>query len=161
MLEFGFGYNRINNFHKEFLWEQKSFEFTHELFRWKCAGPELWESGSILWISRLLYLPDQSWFIQQLFSSCSKRKHCSAPKFRTRGAMMEKQHTFGGNYSNRLFIGGTIDRQNIRYLEETTFEETDKDNVIDTLNQYEFNQNLTTHGFGFNVKFGVIYKAAD
>ena len=67
--------------------------------------------------------------------------------------MGETDLTFGGNYSNRLFIGGTIGPSNIRYLEETTFEETDKDNVIDTLNQYEFNQNLTTHGFGFNVKF--------
>lgn len=159
---FGFGYNRINNFHNRSFYENKNPSNSLTNYFAENAQGQSYENLDPFYeyLAYYTYLinPDSS---NNYSAAVPNGNIFQRRSSETRGAMGETDLTFGGNYSNRLFIGGTIGLSNIRYLEETTFEETDKDNVIDTLNQYEFNQNLTTHGFGFNVKFGVIYKAAD
>lgn len=80
---------------------------------------------------------------------------------RIRGSMGETVITFGGNYSNRLYVGATIGFPNIRYEENSTYTETDAADTIANFSSYEYNYNLTTKGSGYNFKIGVIYRAAD
>jgi len=49
----------------------------------------------------------------------------------------------------------------VRYIEESIFEEADVHNEISYLNNYQFRQYLATHGYGINLKLGMIYRVAD
>jgi hypothetical protein len=80
----------------------------------------------------------------------------------TRGGMGETYLAFGGNYSDKLFVGGSINFQNIRYTEELYYKETPPENdTISYLKYWERNDELTTRGWGINAKFGMIYAFAD
>lgn len=78
-----------------------------------------------------------------------------------RGSMGETVIAFGGNYSNRIYVGASIGFPNIRYEENSTYTESDAGDSIPNFTSYEYNYNLTTKGNGYNFKVGVIYRAAD
>ena len=74
-----------------------------------------------------------------------------------RGAITETAFSVSGNYSNKLFLGATLGFNSLRYTEESTYEELDEQNLVDSLKQFQFDQSLTTRGVGVNLKFGMIY----
>ncbi|MBK9525213.1 MAG: hypothetical protein IPO39_10770 [Bacteroidetes bacterium] len=159
---FGFGYNRINNFHNRSFYENTNpTNSLTDYFAENAQGvgyDNLDPFYEYLAYYTYLINPDS---LNNYSAAAPNGNIIQRRSSETRGSMGETDITFGGNYSNRLFIGGTLGFANIRYVENTTFEEIDRENIIDTLNQFQFDQNLTTHGFGFNFKFGLIYKAAD
>ncbi|HNP98702.1 MAG TPA: hypothetical protein PKK99_06585, partial [Bacteroidia bacterium] len=130
---FGFGYNRINNFHNRSFYENKNPSNSLTNYFAENAQGQSYENLDPFYeyLAYYTYLinPDSS---NNYSAAVPNGNIVQRRSSETRGAMGETDLTFGGNYSNRLFIGGTIGLSNIRYLEETTFEETDKDNVIDT-----------------------------
>lgn len=44
----------------------------------------------------------------------------------TRGSFGETVISFGGNYSNKLYLGATIGIPSVRYTQEKVYEETDE-----------------------------------
>lgn len=78
------------------------------------------------------------------------------------GGMGEYFLAFGGNYNDRLYIGGSIGLATIRYTEESTYKEIpatdDFTNDLVELRRYE---NLQTTGTGVNFKFGLIGRATN
>lgn len=99
----------------------------------------------------------------------------------TRGGIDEYVVSFGANYNNKLFMGGTLGLPYIHYVEERTYTEEDTKNTvntdvyfIDTSSQpssigfystdfKSFTQTdyLKSTGMGVNFKFGLIYKIND
>ncbi len=79
----------------------------------------------------------------------------------TGGSMGETFISFGGNYSDKLYIGATFGFDNIRYTEQSTYEEVDLRDTIPGFKNYSFSQDLTTRGTGFNFKFGMIFRPSD
>jgi hypothetical protein len=79
----------------------------------------------------------------------------------TKGSMGETVISFGGNYKNKVLIGATMGIVNARYTEETVYEEIDEKDTIKNFKSFAYSQNLTSKGTGFNVKFGVIVKPID
>jgi len=86
----------------------------------------------------------------------------------TRGAMNEMYFTFGGNYDDKLYIGGTFGIPFIRYTEASSHTETNFTDTLYTasnpvyyLRDFTIDNNLTTSGAGFNFKFGLIYRPVD
>lgn len=77
------------------------------------------------------------------------------------GSMGETVFTLGGNYSDKLFMGATIGIPHIRYQETSTYVETADTNAWNNFESVEFNQDSRTTGVGFNFKFGMIYKPTD
>ncbi len=159
---FGFGYNRIANFHS-----RSSFEGYNEnnsltnYFAQNAQGipgTELDPFYEYLAWNTYLINDDTT---NHYTSAAPNGNVLQRRNAESRGAIGEVDFTLGGNYSNRLYIGGTLGFSSLRYIEETTFEETDKDQLIDSLSQFEFRQNLTTRGVGFNFKFGLIYRVND
>lgn len=78
-----------------------------------------------------------------------------------RGGMGEWLFSFGGNYSNKLFLGASIGVPQVRYEESSTYTEQE---VVDTTSDFDylrFDQTLVTKGRGINFKVGVIYRPAD
>lgn len=79
----------------------------------------------------------------------------------TSGSMGETFISFGGNYSNKLYIGATFGFDNVRYSEQSTYEERDHMDTIPGFTHFAFNQDITTRGTGFNFKFGMIFRPSD
>jgi hypothetical protein len=80
----------------------------------------------------------------------------------TSGSMSETDLSFGGNYKDKLFIGGTIGFVRVKYTEETVYSEAmDKADSVNGFKSFSYTSNLTTRGNGINFKVGIIYKATD
>jgi len=80
----------------------------------------------------------------------------------TTGSMGETDITFGGNYNDKLFIGGTFGIVNVDYnLTDTYTEQAEYTDAVYGFNNYTFTQNLTTSGTGYNFKLGFIYRVLD
>lgn len=79
----------------------------------------------------------------------------------TRGAFDEYVFTFGGNFSNKLYVGATLGLPSVRYRENATYTEEDVNELIGNFGSFEMHDYLRTTGTGVNMKLGVIWKAHD
>jgi hypothetical protein len=91
-----------------------------------------------------------------LGSTLEQRKYVNS-----RGATGEVVISFGGNYSNMFYLGGSVGIASIRYSEEAAYSESDVTNSIKEFNSFTYTNTLSTRGRGVNVKIGGIYKPAD
>lgn len=76
------------------------------------------------------------------------------------GSMGEWSFAIGGNYSERLFLGASLNLPSIRYEEATTYTEEENDSNSKFTN-FIYNQSLVTRGNGFNLRVGLIYRPID
>lgn len=78
----------------------------------------------------------------------------------TKGSSGETYLAFGGNYSDKFYIGGSFAFPTVRYTQTSTYTET---NLNDTINfgYMRYNESLKTTGTGFNFKLGMIYRPID
>lgn len=79
------------------------------------------------------------------------------------GHQSETYFSFGGNYQDRLYLGGNIGLSNLRYQQNTTYTEyytydppARSDEFLST--QYTESRELLASGTAFNLKLGAIYK---
>ncbi len=76
-----------------------------------------------------------------------------------KGNMQEYVISGGGNYMEKLMIGGTIGIVNTKYRRSMQFDEDDiSGNDSNDFKYLRFTESLLTEGTGFNVKLGMIYK---
>jgi len=179
--QFGFslGYNRTANFNSDSYFEGKNTEnsildsFIEEIDQTGGATPDdlSYYYPFDIDLAYQTYLINPA--IQDSLFYTSVIPNAGAYQSRTLstgGGMGEFSIGFGGSYLDKVFFGVTIGFPNIRYEEESSFEEKDKDNEItsgDSLSGYDdfkslrYDQYLLATGNGFNAKFGVIFKPAD
>lgn len=78
-----------------------------------------------------------------------------------KGAINEMVFTVGGNYKDKLYIGGTIGIPFLRYVEQSTYEEKDIQDTIFEFESLKIQDHIITKGTGLNFKFGMIYRPFD
>lgn len=155
---FGIGMNRINNFHSRSYYEgfNPDNSFTDYLAQ-QSQGIGFENLDSFYeYLGYYTYLinPDSAnnYVAAAPFGNIQQRR--SSEK---RGAITETAFAISGNYDNKLYLGATLGFNSLRFNEETTYEELDQRSLIDSLNQYRFDQVISTRGAGVNLKFGMIY----
>ena len=79
----------------------------------------------------------------------------------SRGSTNEWVMSFSGNYNDFLFIGATIGLPYTRYYRESTYSEFDIADTIPYFNNWSVTENLTTSGWGINLKLGAIVKPTE
>lgn len=80
----------------------------------------------------------------------------------TEGAINEFSFSFGGNYSNKLYIGASIGIVKLRYDEYASHYEYETDAMpINYMYGFDFKEYSKTEGTGYTLKFGAIYKPVD
>ncbi|MCX6286454.1 MAG: hypothetical protein NTY96_05015 [Bacteroidetes bacterium] len=77
---------------------------------------------------------------------------------RTFGSINEFDITLGGNISDKLYFGLTFGVPFIRYYENSTYIEQDNGDSINFFKSMYYDYHLETHGTGFVIKGGVIYR---
>ncbi|MBL4710772.1 MAG: outer membrane protein transport protein [Flavobacteriales bacterium] len=84
-----------------------------------------------------------------------------------RGSQSETQFTFGGNFQDKVYLGGSIGFQNTRYeiaekfTEDYTYSPVASASDTFLISSYEQESFLDIQGKGVNFKIGVIYKISD
>jgi hypothetical protein len=79
----------------------------------------------------------------------------------TRGGISETVLSAGTNFDDKLFLGMTFGFPHINYQEESTYTESDKDNLSPFLKSFQRTEYVNTKSSGFNFKFGFIYKPVE
>jgi len=161
---FGFGYNRLNNFNNQIVMEGKnnnSSLLDIYLADAKAQGGDVQNfdqfGTKLAWDTYLLdTLPGGS-----LYHVLPQHGEIQSKSVTTSGSTGETVFSLGGNYSDKLYMGATLGMPHIRYNEESTYQEKVDSNGVNGFKSYSLNQNLTTTGVGFNMKFGMIYKPVD
>ena len=81
---------------------------------------------------------------------------------RTRGGVYDLSFAFANNIKDKLLWGVTLGVPFVHYKSNTTFTETDtSSNVFNSFKSFTYNDNFTSSGVGFNLKFGAIFKPSE
>ncbi len=79
----------------------------------------------------------------------------------TTGAINEMVLTFGGNYDDRLYIGGTVGFPTLNFREDATYREVDIEDSIPGFRSLAVEDYVHTTGSGINFKLGIIARPTD
>lgn len=167
---FGIGYNRLNNFHAA-----STYEGTNNDNSLLDAYMERVNNGGGTYYSEVTSnfpfdagLAYQTYLIDTLpgdpyhyYSAIQNYRELQRRTVESKGSMGEFVLSFGGNYSNRLYLGATLGINSVRYVEHSTYEEIDAQNTNGNFKSFRLNNNLKTTGTGINFKLGLIYRAND
>ncbi len=159
---FGLGYNRLNNFHTRSFYEGRNLSNSLlDNFAENANGitPDNLDPffESLAYNTYLINHDSSNYYTSVIPNGQEMQRKTTE----TRGAIGETVFTFGGNYSNKFYFGATFGFKSLRYVESSIYEELDPDTSIPHFKSFKFQQDLTTRGSGFDMKFGLIYKAND
>lgn len=165
-ISFGFGYNRMGNFHNRISMSGKNTENSVlDLYVADAQGvggdtSAMDPFSTQLALSSLAIFLDTSngVFYHHLQGIYGQEQSKSVS---SNGSMGETVFSLGGNYNDKLYLGATIAIPHIRYHEESSYTETADTNAYNDFKYFELNHDLRTTGVGFNFKFGMIYKPLD
>lgn len=164
-----FTYNRTANFHARRYYEGNSFQsllgvFAEQGFNVPTAnlGSDRPYTTNLAWQT---YAIDdfQNSFFETEYSPRLNGGDSMYHKrtINSRGGISEYSYALSGNYNNSLYVGGSINIQNIRYMEEMTHNETVLEDTGMSLKSFDYMFNLQSRGLGVNAKLGLIWLPSD
>lgn len=113
------------------------------------------------WLAFDTYLIDTLGDLTQYISAVPRAGTRQTDYIEQRGSSSEIVLSLGGNYSDRLYIGGTFGFPSVTFTENTTYREVDEADTIAGFKEMTLNKNVETSGTGFNFKLGLIYRVTD
>lgn len=171
----GLGINRLANFNSNLYLKgnnnQSSFaeKYIEELTKNGIVDPNLaaknYPFGSSLAINTYLLDPT--------YNSNNQVTGYSSVVFNTTGVIQENAITTSGalnelslgaagNYSDKFYIGASLNVPSLRYRRTNTYTETDqKNDPTNKFQSFTLKENLTTEGNGINAKLGMIFKPTE
>ena len=167
---FGIGYNRLNNFHAASIYEGINNDnslLDSYLERVNSGSGTLYSevTDRYPFDAGLAY---QTYLIDTIggdsyhyYSAVPDAGELQRRSVESKGSMGEFALSFGGNYSNKFYLGATLGINSIRYEESSTYEEIDSQNSIAGFKSLKLNNDLKATGTGINFKLGVIYRPHD
>jgi hypothetical protein len=159
------GYNRTNNFHGRMdIWGNNSDNTLLDVYAAQANGTSYFNldqfSTGLMFSAGLIdtVAGDSRYYYSTIPDSTPIVQH---KYMETEGAMSETVITFGGNYSNKVYVGATVGFPRLRYEEDGYYEEIDDNDSIWPFAKYRYYNHLQTRGTGFNFKIGMIYRVTD
>ena len=73
------------------------------------------------------------------------------------GFLNEYVFSFGANFNHKLYLGTTVGLQDLYYYQSSTYSEDGNINTT-SFGSFDYLNSASTRGFGYNIKFGAIYK---
>ena len=162
-IQFGIGFNRLNNYNYSAYMEgpnSKTSILDDYLFSAQGVQPQ--DLGSFdTKLAFDTYLIDTVGSLTNYYSVIQHGGTLQTKSMNVSGSNNELVITIGGNWNDKLYIGGTFAFPYLRYYESSTYEETDKGDTVPNFKHMAYNYYLETHGSGFNFKLGAIYRITD
>ena len=101
---------------------------------------------------------DNGNYISNLNSSLSKKQE---KVINSNGSLGEYVFSVGTSYEDRIYLGATIGMPSIDYYEKSTYTESEFSDTAAHLQSFDYDEEYTTTGRGFNLKLGVIARLND
>jgi hypothetical protein len=168
-VQFGFGVNRLANFNNAIMIKGPNAD-SSILTDYLAKAQNVKIDNLDPFDTQLAYdtyLLDTSGSTSHYISAVPRGGTIQSKSIGTRGSINEMVFTIGGNFNDRLYIGGTFGFPFLRYYENSTYREKDEaDTIVGTNGKKSFKE-MTLHdngdvsGTGFNFKFGLIYRITD
>jgi hypothetical protein len=164
---FGIGYNRLNSFQNRVSIEGRNFNHSiADAFASQAHGTHYNDlpnsnpfDANLAWYT---YIIDTASGENSVYNTpMGNYGQLQKLQATTRGSLGETVISFGGNYSNKLYLGATIGIPSVRYTQEKVYEETDDLDSIAQFTSLKYTETLKTSGNGINLKLGVIYRITD
>lgn len=164
-VQFAIGYNRTNDFNNIYRIEGVSNNSSMMDPLVARANTTLVRNPSTL--NDNAYMAWQTWMIDYdtlsgiFYSPFSYQSLNQKLVVESSGAIDEVNFTFGGNYNDQLFIGGTIGVPVLKYDEKTRYNEGTLFLPSGGIDSYSIYENYKVRSTGVNFKLGMIYQPAD
>lgn len=166
--QFGFGMNRLNNYNSAiYMQGENNVNSKLDVYRELADGVPYYDLESNdpyeLYPAWYLYLIDTiPGSDNSYYSSIESPGVLQRQSIISRGSTNEWLFSFSGNYNEKVFIGATIGLPYTRYYRESIYSEDVNDPASNfNLNRWSVTENLTTSGWGINMKLGIIVKPTD
>ena len=165
-LNLAFGYNRTANYKKRiFISGENTNTSMIDNFVANAQGNTIGNLNSfteLLAWNTYLFDPldtiDNGNYISKLNSSLSKKQE---KVINLSGSAGEYVFSVGTSYEDRIYLGATIGMPSIDYYEKSTYTESEFSDTAAHLQRFDYSEELTTTGRGFNLKLGVIARLND
>jgi len=165
-LNLAFGYNRTANYKKRiFISGENTNTSMIDNFVANAQGNTIGNLNSfteLLAWNTYLFDPldtiDNGNYISKLNSSLSKKQE---KVINSSGSAGEYVFSVGTSYEDRIYLGATIGMPSIDYYEKSTYTESEFADTAAHLQSFDYSEELTTTGRGFNLKVGVIARLND
>jgi len=163
-LNFGFSYNRLNNFNENIIIENpKSVNSMTDWFAargdkilWSDLGAKDQFYSKLAWETYLIdqNLPDTFSYV----SAFAGKYGIEQKQFIYRsGNQGSYDFSLSANIEDKLFVGGSLGLASVKFKELKRLEEVDTHDSITGFNRFAFKEQLETSGSGINFKFGLLY----
>ncbi len=163
-MTFGLGYNRLNDFHRNTLMSgimlyndagSSSFldNFTNYANEgiWSEYYEELaWQTYGIDWDT----LNGEYWNYPREYGYGQSQTR----RIQEEGGTGEYTFSFGANYNDKLYLGGTFGIQRMNYTYSMEHVEKDDEDLIFDFQSFTFGETLRESGTGYTFKAGLIYR---
>jgi hypothetical protein len=165
--QFGIGMNRINNYNSSvYMQGENTTSSKLDVYTELANGisyDQLENNNPYdLYPAWYLYLIDTiPGTIDQYYPAVEYGGVTQQQQITTRGSTNEWVFSFSGNYKEFLYIGATIGLPYTRYFRESTYAEFDLADTIPYFNNWSVTEDLTTSGWGINLKLGAIVKPTE
>lgn len=165
-VNFGFGYNRMNNFHSNSLIKGTNPNNSLSDYFAELANgtpyAQLEQEGLLdSYLAWEYFLVDPAEGENQYQTALANYGQLQRHQLTTDGSIGEYVLSAGANYNHQLYVGASIGIQTLRYDEHLTHIESDPDDKIVDFNEFTYNRNLDVEGTGANFKFGFIFKPVE
>lgn len=159
-VQLGFGVNRLANFNSSALIEGANSKNSLLDDYWsKAEGTAIEDLDPFdTQMAFDTYLLDTMGSVTQYFTAVPNGGTLQSKYIETTGSINEMVLTLGGNYNDKLYIGGTFGFPYLQYTESSTYRETDAGDTINGFKEMTLHNDLETSGTGFNFKLGLIYR---
>ncbi len=163
--QFGFGMNRTNNYNSSVYIEgPNAVSSKLDVYQAMADGTDYlyFEDGGDpydlgpAWYTYLLDTIPGTY--DQYFTPTPFAGTWQSQSIYSRGSTNEWLFSFSGNYNDKVYVGATLGLPYIRFFRESTYRERDFMDTIPYFDNWSYTENLSTTGWGINLKLGVIVK---
>jgi hypothetical protein len=162
---FGFGYNRLNNFNQEIfmggIQQNSSYLDNFVYYADQLPADEL--DPYYEQLAYDTYMIDWDENNSEYFNDFADAGYGQVQErtINKRGSIGEYLLSFGANYNHRLYIGASLGINRVNFEQTIIHFEDDPSNIIEFTDNFTFEEYLYTRGTGYNFKFGAIARPAD
>jgi|TARA_R110000737_G_scaffold161270_2_gene189160 long-subunit fatty acid transport protein len=165
--QFGFGYNKLQNYTNSIRYEGSQFESLLDGFAANANGisegdlfyRQPFSSFLAYWTYAINPTTPGASSYEANLSNTGNQYH--KRQVDTKGGMNEYYFSYSTNYLNTLYFGGNIGIRTIRYDESVQHQEQTLDTLGTDMRSFNYDYHLNTRGSGFNLKLGAIYLPQD
>jgi hypothetical protein len=161
-LSFGMGFNRLGGFTSNMLAQGSDMKSSLMSYFTLNANNPYTQSDNLdpyyerlAWDTYMLNYDDQN---KEYFNDLTDNNYGQSVRKTTQreGHINEYLFSLAANFNHKFYIGGTLGIHDVYFREDANIYEYDANKNIPYFNEFNFGTTLTTSGYGYNLKIGIL-----